>query len=104
MLNLLAGIKLTHVPTRARAGAARRHRRQRAADHHLADSAGAHMNAGRVRALATTGAVRNPALPELPTIADAVPGYEISQSWGIVAPAGTPPQIVKRLTTRSSRR
>ena len=55
------------------------------------------MNAGRVRALATTGAVRNPALPELPTIADAVPGYEISQSWGIVAPAGTPAPVVKRL-------
>ena len=48
------------------------------------------MNGGRVRALATTGAERNPSLPELPTIAETVPGYEISQSWGIVAPAGTP--------------
>ena len=55
------------------------------------------MNAGRVRALATTGAERNPALPGLPTIAEAVPGYEISQSWGVVAPAGTPTQIVRRL-------
>ena len=98
MLNLLAGIRLTHVPYKGAAPA-------------LLDviagnaqliitspiAAGAHMNAGRVRALATTGAERNPALPELPTIADAVPGYEISQSWGIVAPAGTPPQIVARL-------
>lgn len=98
MLNLLAGIKLTHVPYRGAAPA-------------LLDviagnaqliitspiAAGAHMSGGRVRALATTGAERNPALPDLPTIAEAVPGYEISQSWGVVAPAGTPQQIVRRL-------
>ena len=56
------------------------------------------MNGGRVRALATTGAERNPGLPNLPTIADAVPGYEITQSWGIAAPAGTPPAVIKRLS------
>jgi tripartite-type tricarboxylate transporter receptor subunit TctC len=61
-------------------------------------AAGAHMNAGRVRAIATTGAERNPALPGLPTIADALHGYEITQTWGIVAPAGTPSTVVKRLT------
>ena len=98
MLNLLAGIKMTHIPYKGAAPA-------------LLDviagnaqviltspiAAGAHMQAGRVRALATTGAERNPILPDLPTIAEAVPGYEISQSWGIVAPAGTPPQIIERL-------
>jgi len=98
MLNLLAGIKLTHVPYK---GAAPGLLDVIAGNAQLIItspiSAGAHMNAGRVRALATTGAVRNPALPELPTIAEAVPGYEISQSWGIVAPAGTPPQVLKRL-------
>jgi tripartite-type tricarboxylate transporter receptor subunit TctC len=56
------------------------------------------MNGGRVRALATTGTERNPSLPQLPTIAEAVPGYEITQSWGIVVPTGTPPQVVKRLS------
>jgi tripartite-type tricarboxylate transporter receptor subunit TctC len=60
-------------------------------------AAGAHMNGGRVRPLATTGAERNPGLPTLPTIADTLPGYENAQSWGIVAPAGTPPAILKRL-------
>ena len=55
------------------------------------------MKAGRVRALAVTGTERNPSLPELPTIAETVPGYEISQSWGIVAPAGTPAPVLKRL-------
>jgi tripartite-type tricarboxylate transporter receptor subunit TctC len=98
MLNLLAGIKLTHI---AYKGAAPGLLDVIAGNAQLIITspiaAGAHMNGGRVRALATTGAERNPALPELPTIADAVPGYEISQSWGIVAPAGTPPQIVARL-------
>lgn len=55
------------------------------------------MNAGRVRAIATTGTDRNPALPDLPTVADTLPGYEITQSWGIVVPAGTPGDVVKRL-------
>jgi tripartite-type tricarboxylate transporter receptor subunit TctC len=98
MLNLLAGIKLTHIPYK---GAAPGLLDVIAGNAQLIITspiaAGAHMNGGRVRALATTGAQRNPALPELPTIADAVPGYEISQSWGIVAPAGTPPQVVTRL-------
>jgi tripartite-type tricarboxylate transporter receptor subunit TctC len=99
MLNLLAGIKMTHVPYKGAAPG-------------LLDvisgnpqliitspiSAGAHMNAGRVRALAVTGTERNPRLPDLPTIADTVPGYEISQSWGIVVPAGTPAPIIKRLS------
>ena len=99
MLNLLADIKVAHVPYKGAAPA-------------LLDvisgnaqyiitspiAAGAHMTSGRVRALATTGSERNPSLPELPTIADTVPGYEITQTWGIVVPAGTPPDVAKRLT------
>jgi tripartite-type tricarboxylate transporter receptor subunit TctC len=99
MLNLLAGIKLTHVPYK---GAAPGLLDVIAGNAQLIItspiSAGAHMNGGRVRALATTGAERNPRLPELPTIADTVPGYEISQSWGIVVPAGTPAPVVARLS------
>jgi tripartite-type tricarboxylate transporter receptor subunit TctC len=98
MLNLLAGIKLTHVPYK---GAAPGLLDVIAGNAQLIITspiaAGAHMHAGRVRALATTGSERNPSLPELPTIAEAVPGYEISQSWGIVAPAGTPSPVLKRL-------
>ena len=56
------------------------------------------IKAGKVRALAVTGAKRSQFLPELPTIAEAaLPGYETSIWFGIVAPAGTPPEIISRL-------
>jgi tripartite-type tricarboxylate transporter receptor subunit TctC len=104
MLNLLAGIRLVHVPYKGAAPA-------------LVDviagnaqliitspiAAGGHIQTGRVRALATTGVERNPSLPDLPTIAETVPGYEISQSWGLVAPAGTPASIVKRLSDETAK-
>ena len=98
MLNLLADVKITHVPYKG-AGPALLDVIAGTAQIMITSpiAAGAHMTSGRVRALATTGAQRNPGLPDLPTIADAVPGYEISQSWGITAPAGTPPAIVKLL-------
>jgi len=97
MLNLLAGIKMTHVPYK---GAAPGLLDVIAGNAHVIItspiSAGAHMNAGRVRALATTGIERNPSLPDLPPIADTVPGYEITQSWGVVAPAATPQSVLRR--------
>ena len=56
------------------------------------------IKAGKVRALAVTGAKRSQFLPDLPTIAEAaLPGYETAIWFGIVAPAGTPPEIVARL-------
>jgi tripartite-type tricarboxylate transporter receptor subunit TctC len=56
-----------------------------------------HIKAGRVRALGVTTATRSPALPDVPTIADTVPGYEASSWSGICAPAGTPAEIVDML-------
>lgn len=57
-----------------------------------------HAKAGRVRALGVSGAKRSPALPDVPTIAEAgVPGYEATTWNGIVAPAGVPKAIVARL-------
>jgi tripartite-type tricarboxylate transporter receptor subunit TctC len=98
MLNLLAGIKMTHIPYK---GAAPGLLDVIAGNAQLIITspiaAGAHMNAGRVRALATTGTERNPSLPTLPPIADTVPGYEITQSWGIVAPARTPQPVLQRV-------
>lgn len=58
-----------------------------------------HVQAGRLRALATTGAQRSPALPDLPTVAATVPGYEASLWYGFVGPARMPADIVRRLNT-----
>jgi len=58
------------------------------------------VRAGRLRALATTGAKRSPALPDLPTVAEAgVPGYEASLWYGFVGPARMPAEIVQRLNS-----
>src|SRR5689334_7870660 len=59
-----------------------------------------HVKTGRLRALATTGAQRSTALPDLPTVAEAgVPGYEASLWYGFVGPARIPADIVQRLNT-----
>jgi tripartite-type tricarboxylate transporter receptor subunit TctC len=52
---------------------------------------------GQVRALATTGLKRNPLTPDLPTVAETVPGYEATIWLGVMAPKGTPPEVVSYL-------
>jgi tripartite-type tricarboxylate transporter receptor subunit TctC len=57
-----------------------------------------HMKAGRLKALAVTTAQRSPQMPDVPTIAEAgVPGYEAIVWVGLLAPAGTPPDIIAKL-------
>jgi tripartite-type tricarboxylate transporter receptor subunit TctC len=58
-----------------------------------------HIKSGKVRALAVTGAKRSKLLPELPTIAETLPGYDASGWYGLVAPAATPKDIVAKLNT-----
>ena len=59
-----------------------------------------HVKSGRLRALAVTTARRTPAAPDIPTVAEAgVPGYEMSQWYGLLAPAGTPTPIIGRLNS-----
>jgi len=55
------------------------------------------IKAGKLRALAVTTAERSRALPDVPTVAETVPGYEASAFFGMAVPAGTPRDIVERL-------
>ena len=52
---------------------------------------------GKIRALAVTSAKRQPELPDVPTVAETIPGFEVNTWYGLVGPAGLPPAIVKRL-------
>ncbi len=57
-----------------------------------------HIKAGKLRAIATTGSKRDPALPDVPTIAESgVPGYESGVWFGLAAPAATPKDIIQKL-------
>jgi len=95
---VMTGVTMTHVPHKSVAAA-------------LTDLAGGHVQvsfnvtsttlphvkSGRVRALATTGKTRSEHLPDLPAVAEFVPGYE-NQTWnGVGVPARTPVAIIERL-------
>jgi tripartite-type tricarboxylate transporter receptor subunit TctC len=56
-----------------------------------------HIRSGKLRALAVTTTTRADALPDLPTVADFVPGYEATSWFGIGAPKDTPPEIIATL-------
>ena len=62
-------------------------------------TAAANIRAGKLRALAVTTAQRSSVLPEVPALAETLPGFEIDTWWGLVAPAGTPADTVARLNT-----
>ena len=56
-----------------------------------------HIRSGKLRALAVTTAMRSDALPDVPTVAETVPGYEASAFYGMGVPKGTPPEIINKL-------
>ena len=57
----------------------------------------AFIRSGRLRGLATTGAQRAEALPDMPTVAEFVPGYEVNTWYGVGAPRGTPADVVDKI-------
>ena len=68
----------------------------------LPSSAG-HIKGGRIRPLAVTSAQREPSLPDLPTVAETVPGYEATAWFGIGMPRGTPKEIIEKLNAEVNR-
>ncbi len=98
MLNSMAGINLQHVPYKGVAPA-------------LNDVLGgqlpmlfaslpsslSHIKAGKLRALAVSGAARSPVLPDVPTLAETVPGYNGTLWIGLFAPAGVPQDVFGKL-------
>jgi tripartite-type tricarboxylate transporter receptor subunit TctC len=94
----LAGIQMTHVPYKGGGPALID---LVSGDLHVMFStyvvAVPHVSSGKLRALAVTTARRQPLLPDLPPVAEALPGFDISNWNGIFAPARTPPRIADRL-------
>jgi tripartite-type tricarboxylate transporter receptor subunit TctC len=99
LLKNLAGIDIVHVPYKGSTGA--RNDIISGQIEMMFDSVptmAPMIESGRVKALATSGRVRSPVLPEVPTLAEAgVPGYEATIWIGVMAPAGTPRGIVDTL-------
>jgi len=60
-------------------------------------AAAPNIRSGKLKALAVTTPQRTPLMADVPTVADTLPGFEIDTWWGLVAPAGTPAEVVAKL-------
>jgi len=98
LINTMAGIKMTHVPYKG-TGPAMLDTISGQVNVTLSDMVPfvPHIQSGKLRPLAQTTAQRSRLLPDLPTVAETLPGYDATSWYGLMAPAGTPPAIVQRL-------
>jgi tripartite-type tricarboxylate transporter receptor subunit TctC len=98
LLKVMAGIDIVHVPYRGSAPALTDllAGRVQALFDNIPGAVG-QIRAGKVRPLGVTAPQRVPALPDVPAMAETVPGYEASVWYGIAAPRGTPPEVVAKL-------
>ena len=99
LFNLVAGTKLVHIPYK---GVNLAMQDVLSGNVHLVfigiPAAAPHIKAGRLRALAVVAPHRSPALPEVPTAAEAgLPDFEVTTWYGILAPAGTPRNVITRV-------
>ena len=94
-----AGLEMTHVPYRGASPAFADLLPGRVDCYFGSGGLLSYMRSGQVRGLASTGAKRDPAAPELPTIAEAgVPDYEVTAWQALFVPAKTPPDIVRKIS------
>ena len=98
MLNSLARIRTQHIPYKGGAPALTDLIAGQLQISYLTyTSTSGFLRSGRLRALGVTTARRSPVLPDLPALAETIPGYDSSVWYGALAPAGTPSAIVARL-------
>jgi tripartite-type tricarboxylate transporter receptor subunit TctC len=104
LLNAMAGIKMQHIPYKGDAPS-------------IVDVMSGTVNvalptavavmsqvkSGKLRAIAVTSSKRLPSLPDVPTVAETLPGFEAVSWGGVMAPAGTPPEILAKLNAEINR-
>jgi tripartite-type tricarboxylate transporter receptor subunit TctC len=102
LFNAMAGVQMVHIPYRGSGPAMIGLLAGEAPVMFLpAINAGGHVAAGRLRAIAVTSRERLQAMPDLPTVSESgLPGYESSQWYGLLAPAGTPPDVLDLLNAQ----
>ena len=98
LLRMMTGVELQHVPYRGNAPAlADLLSGQVAVTFASSASATGYVKSGKLRALAVTSATRSETMPEVPAMAEVVPGFEVASWYGIAAPRATPSGIIDRL-------
>ncbi|OGA49899.1 MAG: hypothetical protein A3F74_15830 [Betaproteobacteria bacterium RIFCSPLOWO2_12_FULL_62_58] len=104
ILCMMGGVKMTHVPYKGSAAA-------------MFDVVAGNtqlmvvtlitslpqVRAGKLRAIGITSAKRSPIAPEVPAVAETIPGYDVEVSYFLLAPAGTPRDIITKLHAESTR-
>ena len=104
MLTNLAGIQMTHVPYRG-AGPAITDLMGGQVDLIFGTAAAVSpfVQSGKLRAIAVTSPQPSPSLKDIPTIAATVPGYAVESWYGLYAPAGTPPDVIQKLSAAAKK-